>query len=46
MKPINQEILDLRKRKEMLVAFERLMINSDFQKVIKEYLQQGQGDVQ
>ena len=37
MKPIDQEILDLRKRKEMLVAFERLMINSDFQKVIKEY---------
>ena len=37
MKPIDQEILDLRKRKEMLVAFERLIINSDFQKVIKEY---------
>ena len=37
MKPIDQEILGLRKRKEMLVAFERLMINSDFQKVIKEY---------
>ena len=37
MKPIDQEIFDLRKRKEMLVAFERLMLNSDFQKVIKEY---------
>src|SRR5574343_82798 len=37
MKPIDQEIFDLRKRKEMLVDFERLMINSDFQKVIKDY---------
>ncbi|WAW11651.1 hypothetical protein nACB1_007 [Acinetobacter phage nACB1] len=37
MRPIDEEILDLRKRKEMLVSLERLMINSDFKKVINEY---------
>lgn len=37
MKPIDKEIFDLRKRKDMLVCFERLSINPDFQKVIKEY---------
>lgn len=37
MKPIDQEILDLRQRKDMLIAFERLQHNSDFKKVINEF---------
>jgi hypothetical protein len=37
MNILDQQIYDLRKRKEMLVALERLSINSDFKKVINEY---------
>ena len=39
MNPLDQDIQDLRKEKELLISLDRLMMNSDFKRVIlSDYL--------